>query len=430
MDIEESILPRRGHLTGRIGEITVSADGTQAYVHDGKTVGGNALGGGAGGSGKWAGGLYTGLVATRCKSPTNGVTNNKSHMSRSIHVARTAITQLGCAFANWYVSGSGELAIGGDCLITASIEYPLGGNIYRLTFGGQNQGTALDYTTIVTDMLSISIPAGDQFAVREWRNYTSGGGVVFTNQVGIDAAHGDCYSYGASVQTDLTGTPGAFAGGDGMSYSRPVAIFGPTTSASYALIGDSRGEGYGDTYSGNLYTGIQERSIGPFRAFTNLCKFGETAQTAANLGFRQRAAIISLYCSHILCGYGINDIFSLGQNADVVLKSIDQIRTQFPNKWFHQITNMGEVGSTDGWTTLGNEATLDVNKDALRRWMNNYLRSPAALGRFDATFDVSSVLESSFNSGIWKVPGYTGDGLHPNATGYAAVAASGVIVPA
>lgn len=380
----------------------------------------------AGVQGKWQPGQsYIGLVGTRGKSPTNGGTGFTQHMARTVSVAKTNITQIGAAFANWYVTTSGEFAIGGDATITASVEYPLGTTVTRLTFNGQNSGTAYDYSTLASDLISINIPAGAEFAIREFRHYTGSGSIPFTNQVGLDITDGDCYNYGSSGVTDLTGSAGTFAGGDGSSHCNPVAIFGPTSLPSYALIGDSRGEGYGDNGNGNLYIGWMERSVGPVRAFTNLSKFGEYTSTAATLGFRQRAAIINKYCTHILCEYGVNDLFAGGQTVDQVLKSIDQIQEQFPYKWFYQTTLMGETNSTDAWTTLINQATVDSNKDESRRWFNNYVRS--GMHRFDGVYDVSTVVESSFNSGLWKVPGYTADGLHPTPLGYATIASSGVI---
>ena len=38
-------------------------------------------------------------------------------------------------------------------------------------------------------------------------------------------------------------------------------------------------------------------------------------------------------------------------------------------------------------------------------------------------FEIADTLETSRNSGIWRSPGFTIDGLHPSPTGYAATVA-------
>lgn len=377
---------------------------------------------------KWTTGTsYTGLVATRCKAPTAGGFTPKSHMARTIHTARSAITQIGAAFANWYCSGTAELPGGGPCTITASVEYPLGGTITRLTFGGSNTGTANDFCTLASDLVTLAIPAGAQFAIREYRIYAGAGAVCFTgftgnSSIGPDSAAGDCYVYTGAV--DLTGSSGSFASTDSVSYAPPVAVFGPTTAPCYALIGDSRVEGYQDTPNGNLYVGELARAVGPLRAFTNLAKYGESVSTVAGTGFAQRAAIAAKYCSHIICNYGVNDLFS-GTSAPQLLKYLTGLRQQFPAQWFYQTTIDPETTSTDSWATTTNQTTVNSGDETAREQVNNFLRS--GIGCFDGVFDTSSVVESGLNTGKWKAPGYTADGVHGNATSYGLIASSGVI---
>ncbi|MEX3933248.1 GDSL-type esterase/lipase family protein [Paraburkholderia phymatum] len=385
---------------------------------------------------KWQTGTsHVGLTATRCKAPTNGTVSNTSFMSRSIHKARGAMTRIKVGFPNWYVSAAnggnsfayaGEVAAGGPATITATVEYPLGTIAGRLTFSASNTGTAADFSTLESDWLTVSIPDGATFAIREWRNYASTGSVVFSNIVALDATDGDCFTYGATAQTDATGTGGTFAGGDGSSHARPAYIVSDTTLPSYALIGDSRGEGYGDTGNGNLDIGWLARSVGPTRAYTNLSKYGELTDSAAKTGFNHRASIIRKYCTHIVSEYGINDIYANSQGADTVLNLLDMIQAKFPDKYFYQTTMMGETGSTDSWATTTNQTPVDATKDKQRQQVNNYLR--AGLFKFDEFFDAALGVETGKNTNLWKAPGYTTDGLHPSATGYAAIASGGYIV--
>jgi hypothetical protein len=163
-----------------------------------------------GAAAKWqTGTTYTGLVATRGKSMTSVNTAALQHMSRSVHVARTGIINIGVAFANWYRSVGAERNTGSDATIEAAIEYPLGGEIYPLTFNGASSGVVKDYSTLLSDLLPITIPTGAQFAVREYRVCAAGGGTIFANTIQIDTIDGDCYQYGSAVE-NIVGNTGTF----------------------------------------------------------------------------------------------------------------------------------------------------------------------------------------------------------------------------
>lgn len=383
---------------------------------------------------------HTGLVATRNKVPTAGGTSVLQHMARSIHVARTAITSLGAAFANWYVTAGNEIPAGSAATIQASVEYPLGGTIYPLTFGGNSSGVAQDYMTLVSDLISVSIPNGAQFAIREYRVCAAGGGVTYTGTgtITVDTLDGECYIYGSSV-TNTVSTPGSFTS-TGTTFSRPVAVFGPTTSPTYALVGDSRVEGYQDTSNGNLDVGELARSVGPTRAYVNLAMSGEQVATIVGttnnnsqfgVSFSQRAAILRTWCTHVICNYGVNDLFSGAFSGSQLVGFLTALRQWFPGQYWYQTIPMGETTSTDSWATTGNQTTVNATYEKSRRWLANYLRSGMAKsGLFDGIFDTASVVESAQNSGIWKAPGETADGIHPTPAGYSAIATAAVITVA
>lgn len=375
---------------------------------------------------KWQGGTYTGLLATRCKAPNAVAGTGRMHMSRSIHVARTNITQIGVAFANWYTSDNdqGESNTGGNCNIQAAIEYPLGSTCYRLLFGGANTGLCYDWQTIASDLLTLSIPAGAQFAVREYRDCTIGAGFPTFNLNGsiqLNTSSGDCYAVAASGITNSVMTPGTFTS-SGQWFSMPVAIFGPTNMPSYALIGGSTAEGYNDTYVSTMDVGVFARVVGPLRAYTNLARYGESTATANGAAYRQRMAIIRKYCTHVLSNYGYNDIFTNGTTASPTLLLLEQIRARLPNQYFYQTTQQPDTTSTDSWATTTHQTTQ--SNEQARVFFNNFLRG--GQHGFDAAYDVDSYVESAINSGLWK-PNYCVDGTHYTPTVYAGIASSGII---
>jgi len=398
-------------------------------IYSGVTASG---GSGSGSSYKYTTGTtYTGLVATRCKAATAGNQGVLQHMARSIHVARTNITQIGVAVANWYVSSTYEFSGGADCTVKVSIEYPLGGTIYPLTFGGNATGLVYNLTTLMSDLANVNIPNGATFAVREYRVCNSGGSPVCnggSENMFLDQTNGECYAQGNSL-SDLTGVPGTFANTGNMitlAFYRPVAIFGPTTVPSYALCGASATEGYMDQYNGSWDCGLVARTIGPIRAYTNLGRGGETIQNVTDTGnFSLRAQIVKAFCTHMTCDYGAND-FIAGANAQNTLARLLKFRAMFPEKYFYYVTSCPDTTSTDGWTTVVNQ-TVETGASE-RVEYNNYVRANTswAGSNFDGVYDTTPITESSINSSKW-VPGLTTDGDHPTPAGYAAIAASGII---
>jgi lysophospholipase L1-like esterase len=329
---------------------------------------------------------------------------------------------------------------GADATIQAAIEYPLGGTIYPLLFSGSSSGVVKDYSTLLSDLLTITIPSGATFAVREYRVCGAGGGTPYANTLAIDTIDGDCYQYGSSV-ANLVNNVGSFSS-TGTVFYKPVAIFGTTTLPSYALLGDSRVEGYSDTSNGNLHIGEFERTVGLTRAFTNFGVGGDqigsimwgngNAVVQFGQAFAQRAAIIRKFCTHILCNYGVNDMFSSSAaSAGGLISYITAIRREFPAHYWYQSIPMGEATSTDNFITVGNQSLANPTAETQRRLYANALRAGALGTLVDGVFDTASVVESSPNSGLWKVPGggggYTIDGVHCLAAGYQLIQTSGVI---
>jgi lysophospholipase L1-like esterase len=378
---------------------------------------------------------YIGLVATGAKMPTAYIAGQAQFNSRSPHIVRVATNQIGFELPNFYSTTAGEYPMSADMTVNA-VEVEYNGVCYPLTIGGNASGVAKDWATLATDLvtLPVTIPAGAVIYSRVFATMAAGGiGIPCSGNGSIAAnvAGGECFEYAASGLSNRTGTPGSFTSTSAQYFYRPIAVFGPTTQRSAAIIGDSRDEGYGDAASGNYDVGQIARSVGPTRAYTNLAMYGQTGATFAT-GCAQRARIIRKYCTDIYAGYPINDITG-GATAIVVANTLQQIRALFPAHYFYQCVPMGESTSTDSWATTANQTTVSSNSQ--RVWVVNWLRSqsnvsPQSAPAFDAVFDTAKPVEYAQNDGIWKAPGYTADGVHPTATGYAAIASAGVITVA
>jgi lysophospholipase L1-like esterase len=81
--------------------------------------------------------------------------------------------------------------------------------------------------------------------------------------------------------------------------------------------------------------------------------------------------------------------------------------------------------STDGFTTTANQTISDATAETRRVEYNTWVRDVAVQdGFFDSAIDFTSSLESSLNSGKWRVDvgAVTADGTHPNNNGHTTAA--------
>lgn len=314
---------------------------------------------------------YLGQVATQSRLQTYINTSAKQAMARSRHVAQDNISSLQLVFANWYQTTAytnGETGTGGVSTITASVEYPVG--VFTLVkFGGLAQGTIPELSNIVSDGINLStpIPAGAVFYVRSY--CTNPAGLPWT-KFG-DKAKGEALIVGTSGIADLT-MGGTVTTNYGVTTYCPVAIIGQTTKSSLFIIGDSRAVGVKDWYSGSEGA-LEEiaRSLAPSLGYITAACAGSNLQ-----GFIASNSLklsLAKYTSHVICEYGINDLFASGRTASQVLADQQTVYNLFPSKPVYQTTLPPESSSTDSWATVGNQTTLSANSNRVQ--VNNAIRA-------------------------------------------------------
>ncbi len=367
---------------------------------------------------------YLGYVATRGYIAVGDNTSDKSLMSRTFHYARTNITSLQLALPNWWINGSAssEQLIAGIATTTASIEYPAG-TFTRVTFGGSATGTIPASGTLVSDPVSVSIPNGAEFWVRIFLENSHG--IVFTGQG--DPNFGDAMTASTSIVSDQT-MGGTVASTTGASIYMPAAIIGTTTQPSVFIVGDSRVYGnadQSDDASGDV--GEVARAIGPNFAYVNAGASGLRTDYLIdflNADFPSDANMFKLasYASDVINQTAVVDVI-LGSTTPQVENSLTTLWALFPSHIpVYQTTMPPWTTSTDGWTTLANQTPN--SDDAARIGTNDFIRTtPSGLAGY---FEVANLMESSQDSGLWKVPGYTTDGVHETTAANIDIENSGV----
>jgi len=379
---------------------------------------------------------YIGQLATRCWVANTVFTPGTFGFNwRTYHYARDNITWMQVAWPTGFYGNPGaDEAFLSPSPYTASIEYPAG-VYHQMTWSGSTVCTNQD-SVVFSDPIRVSIPKGAKFYTKIFQNVTSASIPLVTPVSGAsenfcDATGGDIGNASGVDETMTTMSPDGF---DSSGYMvPPMAIVGPTRQPSIAIIGDSRSYGVNDIPAANVGdTGQVARQLGPYFGYMNLALSGETASGFAGIGGNQRS-YMTLWCSHVVCAFGINDIYG-GATAAQVESSLLEIynNVYISNKPIIQQTLQPESNSTDSWATTTNQTTYSIN--GVRNTVNTWIRGvPSPLYAID---DICRILEYNWQtgSGIWNAPNYTQDGIHCSNVsphdGYALVAAGKSIIPA
>lgn len=372
--------------------------------------------------------FVTGLVATRGKVDQTFNSGVTAMMSKSGHFARSDITSIQAILTNFYAQPI-ETAPGSAATITASIEYPAG-VCTAFKFGGVSSGTIPNGGTLTTDSITISIPNGSKFWIRQY--FTNASGVMYENPG--NAAYIDTTNMGDATVTsgavDHTVDCAALTSTVNIGLHAPLALIGPTTSKSVCIIGDSIAFGVDDSYndgSGNI--GLIERSIGPTFAYSNIGTGDDQANDFV-AGHTQRAKVLP-YCSTAIVEYGRNDIYNGSRTKAQLETDLTTIYGYFNNSFNKKViqsTLLPDTTSTDSWATQVNQSTITAaGQEGFRSGFNTDLTT-SAFGPGGGYFDTDSVVGTSTNHSIWNVPTCgTPDGIHPNSTCYGVVQSSGIV---
>jgi lysophospholipase L1-like esterase len=347
---------------------------------------------------------------TRGNALNQGLSNgtDQAVTYRTRHKAMDGFANPQAVFGNFY-SSNGDINGVNDIYVEASLE-KLDGTIYPWTFEGKYGITIGQGGLVVSDHIGIELSENEEFFVRTHVSVTTAGQKY---PVGLTCypANGEGKTQGNITKSGAATTSFEFA------YS-PITILGTNTNSdsSVLLIGDSIMSGQADDTGdkGFAVRALISAGIGHIR----LSKPGERAQHFQGIGRFHRMKL-SMYATHAIINYGVND---LGGG-----RTLAQVQADLQNIWIaltlrgikvFQTTITPRTTSTDSFATTTNQTKVGGQLETDRIALNDWLRTvPSPL---TGVFDVADAVETARNSGIW-IAGYTGDGTHPNATGYAAM---------
>lgn len=329
-------------------------------------------------------------------------------MSRSTHYTRTDVTSFKIIVPNWYINGSlNETGSGSAMSVTGSIEYPVG-VFTQVLFSGGATGSVPNNSYLISDTITVTIPIDTQFWIRLYATSTTG--IIYSSSQPNTLGQ---FEMGVSGITDRT--MGGSISSLGNAFTA-VAIIGTTTKPSFLLIGDSIMYGAGDSSLPNGFADIgpYARAVGPLYGYSKLARTGDTAAKFVS-GHVNRGTLYQ-YASHVITNYGSNDLFG-SSRTDVQLKAdlatiagyATSLGTAGPTYF---ATIAPRTQSSDSWATLGNQSQSNGTAEGYRVSVNQHLRAGLVGSR---TFNTASAVETSQDSGFWKSPSYTADGIHPGS---------------
>jgi hypothetical protein len=341
-----------------------------------------------------------------------------------------------------YVNQPGNAAI----TVKASIENQFNA-IYPVTFSGTRTTTIEPGGVVISD--PVCLGNSSSMWVRTLAINPSGTG---TMPIMGDAAHGsDSSEIGTTALTDKVDTGGVLSTTNSnrvapymvLSQS-PMRNPRPTISG----YGDSIMLGTGDSgVTAGFSSGFLARACRTLNyGLTRWAVGGEKASdwTTALTGSKTRQYAIASGATHTICNYGFND-YAFGTSLAVGQPYFINFWTALADRGTRviQTTITPQTSSTDSWTTTGNQTAASWNavRIAFNDWLRdgapidattaaplstgsttNAIRAGSGAHPLFAVIETADAVETARNSGIWKAS-WTGDGVHPNATGHAALAA-------
>lgn len=311
-------------------------------------------------------------------------------------------------YGNYYNEG-----VDGANPITVKASLVVNNIYYPVYFNSRRQVIIDPGATVQSDTTGVTIKKGEVFYSVVYVSMETSG-MKFPQGMVVYEERGE-----GSAVTDIT-DGGATTSAGGYAY-HPCAVIGRTLKpvASVLLVGDSIIQGANDGFQDVGYAAKALDAAGI--PWIRVAKGGGSAYNMAGRAARTRLSLAK-YCTHAIVGYGTNDLNA--QSATTIqgnLQALWKLLVGYNLKVF-ACTVTPHTNSSDSWasaTQTPNPSEAQVGATGQRSILNDYIRTtPSPLTGY---FDVADAVETSRNSGKWKFPNITDDGLHPTTNGHIAI---------
>lgn len=366
-----------------------------------------------------------GLAANRTSLPTQITSIAANTTCRIEHFAHPdgALTSIQTVDVGWYLSG-GAPANADAHTIKRYIEYPAS-TFTQITWSAATSVAVGAGSVVKSDIIPLAIPAGTKF----WERTVNLNATV-TNYPAVQLSVAGAVTLGVDDGCSASdqGNSGTIAAGGSSGFLGAAAIMGmiqAPNARGFVLVGDSIGFGIGDSGTaakGGL--GFLARALDVHGyPYVRMVVTSWTAQSlAANLTL-PAAFLAAISYTDAMQELGVNDLANSSRSQAQLLADQQTIYGLFSGKRIYQTTITTETTSTDGWATTGNQTISSAGTLSQLNSVNTAIR--ALPSNVTAVLEVADAQMSARNSDLWVAPpSQTGDGIHPNTTSNANIAAA------
>ncbi|MGE5309728.1 MAG: SGNH/GDSL hydrolase family protein, partial [Sphaerimonospora mesophila] len=364
--------------------------------------------------------------------------NTTAGTSRFTYTAQQGASNLRLTFMNWYNSSykaspyCTDNANSASITVQAMVFAPGSSTGTVVTVGGNPSWTINGGNWIQTDPIPISVTAGQQFDVQTYVSGTQWYPTLVYS--GWWAANSNQATSGsAKITSGSSSSSGLYM---------PAVITGQRTGGAVLIMGDSIAYNSALPTLGYIEKGLEGNygAINAAVAGDRLYWFRAGRRNTNMSLFARNDATTTIveYCRNDL-----EDGRSVAQmQADLIWLWSDRSGA---GQRVIQTTITPRTTSTDSWATTGNQTVANATIEARRVQLNDWIRAGAPIVSGAAVapgtsgallagqaghplytyWEITDQVETARNSGIWRAPSYTTDGLHPTTTGINA-AATGV----
>jgi lysophospholipase L1-like esterase len=342
------------------------------------------------GNGAYAHNATTGTTASGSSSDGTA----QKMMVRRVYKAEVDAIDLRLVLGNYaaYYQGLNDITVtagievGGSRAYTAQFTATnTGADVFGVTFNGAASivipgGAASRH--VVSDPVSLKVTAGQYFAVRLFVTVASAGQKFPLSRQAAGFSIGDGVYYN-DLATDLTQSNTSFGSAGTLAAYDAICVLGTPTNGVLGKVvialGDSITQGTSDTVRENY--GYWERLFAPASVpFINCGRGGGTAADMVGALPRQQQLPLVSGCSHMVCGYGRNDVS--GATALATLQAyLLSIWTYGYERGVSvlQTTVTPRSQSTDTFITVANQSAHALTHDEIRTPLNAWIRDGAPI---------------------------------------------------
>lgn len=298
------------------------------------------------------------------------------------------------------------------------------GSLKELTFGGSASVTIYKGAEVLSDPAEFDVPSLGELAVTLYLPLATGQ----TSWHWISRQTSYVYSGDRASNPDGTGSTNAYGS---FYFLAGVDVASRSAAGSVVVLGDSISDGFGSTVNANTRwpdalanrivgtaphvgdPGVLNESLSGNRVTHDGSEIGFTALGISGLARLDPDVFGQTGVRSVIVELGINDVQLSGDASERVIAGLRQLAAQLREHGLRLLVcTLGPFEGYSSWTQ---------EKESTRQAINSYLRSTRD---FDFVIDMDKVLRDPAAPTKLRAEFDSGDHIHPNDTGAAALAAA------